>query len=246
MLVAAVEGVVKTYRGRTALNGVDLTLPNGVTCVLGRNGAGKSTLARIIVGVEEPSSGRVTMKMGGDELTGSRRFAHIGWLPQSFGYPSRMRVREFVSYAAWLKKVPKGASAAAVDDALAATDLAESAEQRLGELSGGTLRRAGLAAAIVHGPGLLVLDEPTAGLDPVQRAEFHSRIAEIGQTTSVLLATHLLEDVQALAASVSVLDQGRMVWHGTTTELAATVGDAAVTVDSLRSGLLGMIGVERA
>lgn len=245
MLVVAIEDVVKKYRAEYALNGVDLSLSSGITCVLGRNGAGKSTLAKLVVGTEEPTSGRVRMSLDGTTLSGRERFSNVGWLPQSFGYPSRMSVRDFVAYAAWLKGASRHEMPGLVDRALTTADLIDVADRRLGELSGGMLRRAGLAAAVVHRPGLLVLDEPTAGLDPVQRSEFHRKIQQLGETTSIFLATHLLEDVEALAKTISVLDRGKVVWQGTTNELATAGGSAVVSVDSLRAGLLGMIGGEK-
>ncbi|MCX6400625.1 MAG: ATP-binding cassette domain-containing protein [Propionibacteriales bacterium] len=234
----------KKYRNTVALDGVSMSIPEGVTCLLGRNGAGKSTLVRLLVGVEKPSAGRVTILHGETEVRGADKFARIGWLPQSFGFPARMGVEDFVSYAAWLKRVPRAGLAESVGSTLDLVDLRDSRHKRLGELSGGMLRRAGLAAAIVHRPSLLVLDEPTAGLDPVQRTDFHRRIAEIAKTTSVLLATHLLEDVQALGRFVSILDQGSLVWRGTAAELVETVDATGVTVDALRQALLRQIGVE--
>lgn len=244
MLAVEIKDVRKSYKATLALKGVDLGLRPGITCLLGRNGAGKSTLARIVVGIEEPTAGEVVVSRDGTALSGRDRLSHIGWLPQSFGYPPRMSVRDFVTYAGWLKGVSKNEARELVDDALEIADLYELANKRLGELSGGMLRRTGLAASIVHRPGLLVLDEPTAGLDPVQRDEFHRRIRQIGKNTSVLLATHLLEDVEALATTISVIDHGAIIWAGRTEALAAESGASSVSVDALRAGLLRLIGTE--
>lgn len=238
---ARLSGVSKRYGAVEALSHVDLQLEPGVTALLGRNGAGKSTLVRLLVGVEQPSTGRITVE-GADPLSGgslaTRRL--IGWLPQAFGFPRAMRVRDFVAYAGWLKQVPDPRAAAAA--AMTFASVTDVADRRLGTLSGGTLRRVGLAAAVTHAPALLVLDEPTTGLDPIQRAGLHERVAELGRTCTVLIATHILEDVAALADRVKVLDHGSVVWEGTTSELGALGGAAGDDVDHLRAGFTRLVG----
>ncbi|CUR54574.1 putative ABC transporter, ATP-binding protein [metagenome] len=244
MLIIRSDDVVKKYRKFVALKGVSLEVGPGITCLLGRNGAGKSTLVRQLVGIEQPTSGTVELELDDRHVSGRERFAVMGWLPQSFGYPRSLSVTDFVSYAAWLKEYAGDLAEDRVAEVVEQVGLTQSADKRLGELSGGMLRRAGLAAAIVHRPAGLILDEPTAGLDPVQRADFHERILALGESTTVLLATHLLEDVDAVATSVAVLDEGQAVWRGRREELAAAGGSDTVTVDSLRDGLLELIGGE--
>ncbi|MGD9959257.1 ATP-binding cassette domain-containing protein [Nocardioides sp.] len=244
MLIIRADNVHKAYRRFIALNGVSLEFGPGITCLLGRNGAGKSTLVRQLVGIEQPTSGSVRWELDDTLVSGRAGFAVIGWLPQAFGFPPGLSVREFVAYAAWLKEFPREQTGERVAEVVAQVGLAGASDKRLGDLSGGMLRRAGLAAAIVHRPAGLILDEPTAGLDPVQRADFHERIRVLGESTTVLLATHLLEDVHAVASRVSVLDGGSAVWHGDTAALSALGGNDTVSVDSLRSGLIELIGRE--
>ncbi len=244
MLFIRADNVHKRYRKFTVLRGVSLDFGPGITCLLGRNGAGKSTLVRQLVGIEQPTSGKVELELDNALVSGRERFAVTGWLPQAFGYPRSLSVADFVSYAAWLKEFPGEVTAQRVADVVELVGLQDAAHKRLGELSGGMLRRAGLAAAIVHRPAGLILDEPTAGLDPVQRADFHQRIQALGESTTILLATHLLEDVHAVASSVAVLDDGLALWRGSSEELAAVGGSNTVSVDSLRHGLIELIGQE--
>ncbi|MFY1649542.1 ATP-binding cassette domain-containing protein [Solwaraspora sp. WMMB762] len=211
------------YGSKPVLRGVSATFEPGATVLLGRNGAGKTTLIRILAGAAVPSGGQV-------RLNGSAQGSHsratravlrrIGWLPQTFGFPPRMATAEFVAYAAWLKEVPGRQLTRQVADALATTGLSDQARNPLQTLSGGQLRRAGLAAALVAEPEVLVLDEPTAGLDPEQRDAFHGLVRRIRSERVVVIATHLLEDVEALADRVVVIDRGSVQWTGTIDDLA--------------------------
>lgn len=220
------EKVTFRYGRKIALREVSFDLGVGATVLLGRNGAGKTTLIATLVGAARPAGGRVCLD--GREIGAGPRgrdvLRDIGWLPQSFGHPPRMTVREFVAYAGWLKQVPRHRLGSRVPEVLSAVGLADNAGQNLGTLSGGQLRRAGLAAAIVAEPAVLVLDEPTAGLDPEQRDEFHSLIRDLRGRTVVLVATHLLEDVEALAQRIVVLDGGRVLWSGTPEALTDQAG----------------------
>jgi ABC-2 type transport system ATP-binding protein len=244
VLEVCVESVSKRYGKVLAVDDVTLSLSRGVTCLLGRNGAGKSTLVRQMVGVENPSLGSVRLLADGKELDRKGRNASMGWLPQAFGYPPRMKVRDYVEYAAWLKGCNRRNAALLANSAIAQFDLIDNAGKRLGELSGGLLRRAGLAAATVHDPEGLILDEPTAGLDPFQRVDLHERVKVLGKKTTVLVATHLLEDVNAVADRILILDSGQSKWAGTRVELAAVGGSATADVESLREGLVALVGRE--
>jgi ABC-2 type transport system ATP-binding protein len=152
-----------------------------------------------------------------------------------------MTVTQFLEYAAWLKEVPSADISRRVDDALDAADLAGVGRRRLGHLSGGMLRRVGIAQAIVHRPDFLVLDEPTVGLDPEQRAAFHERVPVLGRERTVLVSTHLLEDVTALAERTVILEGGTVAFSGSLEELAA-VGDGGDDLtERLRSGFLAVV-----
>jgi ABC-type multidrug transport system ATPase subunit len=145
----------------------------------------------------------------------------LGYLPQSLGYYPNFTVFEFVEYFALLKEMPTSHVRRAVAQAIERVGLGDRARDRLKTLSGGTVRRAGIAQAIVNEPELLLLDEPTAGLDPEQRVSFRKLLREIGQDGTVMVSTHLVEDVGAVCSDVALMDQGRIVFRGTPAELVA-------------------------
>jgi ABC-type multidrug transport system ATPase subunit len=207
---------------RMAVDGVDLALTTGVHGLLGPNGAGKTTLIRALATVLRPAGGDLDL-LGGADLRSVRR--RLGYLPQEFGFYRRFTVREFVEYMAWLKEMPKGEIPGATQRAIDRVGLADRADNKLKTLSGGMIRRAGIAQAIVNDPAILLLDEPTAGLDPTQRMQFRQLLRELDDTC-VLVSTHLVEDVAAACSDVLLLDAGRTVFQGTTAELAGAGTDA--------------------
>ncbi len=216
-------GLRVRHRGTVALDSVDLTLGTGVHGLLGPNGAGKTSLIRVLATVARPSAGRVELL--GRDTAGRRALgevrARLGYLPQEFGYYPGFTVREFVAYVAWLKELPAAGTPAAVERAVARVGLADRADAKVRTLSGGMVRRLGVAQAIVNEPDLLLLDEPTAGLDPEQRVEFRELLRELGASTTVVVSTHLVEDVAAACTEVTLLDAGRVAYRGTPGALAA-------------------------
>jgi ABC-2 type transport system ATP-binding protein len=219
---------------RTAVDGLDLNLGVGVHGLLGSNGAGKTTLIRALATVLNPAGGELELLgecgRGRGELRRVRE--RIGYLPQEFGFYRRFTVREFVEYMAWLKEVPKGEVPGAVQRAIERVGLADRADDRMKTLSGGMVRRAGIAQAIVNDPRILLLDEPTVGLDPAQRMQFRELLHELGSDTCVVVSTHLVEDVAAACTSVVLIDEGRLVYQGTAAGLAEAgdgtdIGDTA-------------------
>ncbi|HEX6351633.1 ABC transporter ATP-binding protein [Actinophytocola sp.] len=202
---------------RMAVDGVDLALTTGVHGLLGPNGAGKTTLIRALATVLRPSGGTLAL-LGGAKQRDVRR--RLGYLPQEFGFYRRFTVREFVEYVAWLKEMPKAEIPGAVQRAIERVGLAGRADAKLKTLSGGMIRRAGLAQALVNDPAILLLDEPTAGLDPAQRMQFRQLLRELDDTC-VVVSTHLVEDVAAACTDVVLIDEGRVVFQGPTAKLAA-------------------------
>jgi ABC-2 type transport system ATP-binding protein len=211
---------------RMAVDGLDLAFGQGVHGLLGPNGAGKTTLVRALATVLRPATG--TLSVLGHDVTGHLDLRQvrrqIGYLPQEFGYYRRFTVREFVEYIAWLKQLPAADMPGAVQRAIDRVGLTDRADHRMKTLSGGMLRRAGIAQAIVNDPRILLLDEPTAGLDPDQRLQFRALLRELAADTCVLVCTHLVEDVAAACTDVLLIAEGRLVYQGVPADLAAAGG----------------------
>ncbi|GAB7046196.1 ATP-binding cassette domain-containing protein [Catenuloplanes indicus] len=227
------EGLSVRAGRRLAVDGVDLDLGPGVHGVLGPNGAGKTTLLRALATVTPPAAGTLELTgqpvhAGGDLREIRRR---LGYLPQTFGYYRRFTVREFVEYLAWLKELPAHDIPAAAQRAIDQCGLTDRADEKLRTLSGGMIRRVGLAQALVGDPGLLILDEPTSGVDPGNRQELRTLLRGLGRTACVVIATHVIEDVAAACTGLIVLREGRVAFRGTPAELAARAepGDDGMT-----------------
>ncbi len=228
-----ITGLTRRFGRTPAVAGVDLRTGPGVFGLLGPNGAGKTTLLRMMATVIAPSSGSMCLLDRDPGRYGPRRQIRrrLGYLPQALGYYPGFTVLEFVEYFALLKEVPASQVSRAVATAVERVGLGAKAHSKLRTLSGGMLRRAGIAQAIVNEPQLLLLDEPTAGLDPEQRIQFRALMRELGQRATVIVSTHLVEDVGAACTEVALMDEGKIVFHGTPTELADRgaghgVGDA--------------------
>jgi ABC-2 type transport system ATP-binding protein len=210
--------------GRTkAVAGVSMEAGSGVFGLLGPNGAGKTSLLRMMATVIPPTSGTLRL-LGRDPGGYSPRKEirrRLGYLPQNLGYYPGFTVVEFVEYFALLKEMPAARVPAAVAAAVERVGLGGKAKAKLRTLSGGMLRRAGIAQAIVNEPELLLLDEPTAGLDPEQRVTFRELMRDFGQRSTVIVSTHLVEDVGAACTQVALMDQGKIVFYGTPDELTA-------------------------
>jgi ABC-type multidrug transport system ATPase subunit len=228
------EGLRVRAGRRMAVDGLDLAMGNGVHGLLGPNGAGKTTLVRALATVLRPAGGTLSLLgqpvNGGIDLRQVRR--QVGYLPQEFGFYRRFTVREFIEYMAWLKELPPQELPGAVQRAIDRVGLTDRAEDRMKTLSGGMARRAGIAQAIVNDPRILLLDEPTAGLDPDQRMRFRALLRELAADTCVLVATHLVEDVAAACTDVLLMDEGRLVFQGVPADLAAAGGDGQGQGDS--------------
>jgi ABC-type multidrug transport system ATPase subunit len=215
--------------GRTrAVAGVSLQAGAGVFGLLGPNGAGKTTLLRMMATVIPHSSGRLRLLGRDPGSYGPRREIRrrVGYLPQNLGYYPGFTVAEFVEYFALLKDMPPRQVPRSVAAAAEQVGLGDKARSRLRTLSGGMLRRAGIAQAIVNQPELLVLDEPTAGLDPEQRVPFRALLRELGERSTVIVSTHLVEDVGAACGEVALMHAGKIVFQGARGEGTGAAGDA--------------------
>ncbi len=234
------RGVGKRYGRTVALADIDLTLDRGVTGLLGPNGAGKTTLLRIVATSIAPDSGEVRL-LGRDplgpqaELTEVRR--SLGYLPQELGLPGDMTVFGFVDYIAVLKEWnDQAARTTEVRRVVDVVGLSDLATKRVSKLSGGQRRRVALAQSLLGDPRVLVLDEPTTGLDPTQRASLRRTLSTIAARAAVLLSTHQTEDVAALCERVVVLAGGRVRFDGAVLDLVATAAGQVWLVDDAGGG----------
>jgi ABC-2 type transport system ATP-binding protein len=236
--------------GRTqAVAGVSLTAGPGVFGLLGPNGAGKTSLLRMMATVLPLTAGHMRLLGRDPGSYGPRREIRqrLGYLPQSLGYYPGFTVAEFVEYFALLKDMPAGQVPRAVAVAVERVGLGDLARAKLRTLSGGMLRRAGIAQAIVNEPDLLLLDEPTAGLDPEQRLEFRALLRDFGQRATVIVSTHLVEDVGAACTEVALMDKGKIVFHGTPADLTARgEGSGAAGDAPLERGYSAVLAAARA
>jgi len=242
-----ITGLSRRFGRTTAVAGVDLRAGPGVLGLLGPNGAGKTSLLRMMATAIPPTSGRLRL-LGRDPLShGPRREIRrrLRYLPQHLGYYRGFTVAEFVEYFALLKDMPPGQVPRAVAAAVEHVGLGDRARTKLRTLSGGMLRRVGIAQAIVNTPELLLLDEPTAGLDPEQRMAFRVLLRDLGQCATIVVSTHLVEDVGAACAQVALMDRGKIIFQGTPDDLTAR-GDGHGTGDApLERGYSAVLAAAR-
>ncbi len=222
-LVIEVQGLTKTYPGGTqAVKPTDLTITNGVFALLGPNGSGKTTFMRMLATLLEPTAGTATVD-GHDirrDRLGVRRL--LGYLPQDFGLYPTLTVEEHLDYIALLGEITSPADRReAIDRVMAQANLENLRRRRVGELSGGMRQRLGVAQALITAPQLIIIDEPTAGLDPEERIRIRSLLAELGGDRTVILSTHIVADAEATADSLIILHLGEVLFTGTTDDLLA-------------------------
>jgi gliding motility-associated transport system ATP-binding protein len=234
--------------GVTALDAVSFEArPGEVLGFLGPNGAGKTTAMRICTGYLSPSGGRVEVcgvDVAADPLAARAR---LGYLPESVPLYPEMRVDEYLGYRAALKNVPRRERAARLDEALAACALVPERRRVIGQLSKGYRQRVGLADALLHRPDVLILDEPTDGLDPNQRRDVLALIARLGRERTVILSTHILPEVESVCSRVVILDRGRVIAEGRPSELVDADRDLRIVArgerDAIAAALRAVDGV---
>jgi len=220
----AIENVSKTYRGNVeALRSFRLELGPGVLGLLGPNGAGKSTLMRILATITQPSAGRVLWNGTDIRHEPDSLRTVLGYLPQDFGVYPNLSAVEFLGYLAAVKGLDAASARQRIGELLELVNLVEAARRPLGGFSGGMRQRVGIAQALLNDPQLLIVDEPTAGLDPEERVRFRNLLSELSGERIVILSTHIVSDVEAVATDIALIAQGRLVVHGAPEALLAGV-----------------------
>ncbi len=248
--VVEVEGLVRTFGAFRALDGVDLTLRRGnVLGLLGPNGAGKTTTMSVLSGNLAPTSGRVTIA-GHDILDAPNEAkSRLGYLPELPPLYTDLTVDEYLVYTAGLRGVPRAERAAACDRAKDRCGLGDTGPRLIGNLSKGYQQRVGIAQAIIHDPLVVILDEPTVGLDPIQVRGIRALIAELGREHGVILSTHILPEVQATCTDVAIIHRGRLVYSESMAAVDDRLGTTTLVLETAtpadHAALGAVPGVER-
>ncbi|MBT1165234.1 ABC transporter ATP-binding protein [Bifidobacterium simiarum] len=215
--------VSKRFHDRTILDDIDLTFHEGVYGLLAPNGAGKTTLMKMIATLLYPTAGSIQWN-GEDIIAMDERYRGLlGYLPQDFGYYPNYTPRQFLRYVAALQGIRRGRVDKRIDRMLAMVGLEAAADRKMRSFSGGMIQRVGIAQAIIHDPQLLILDEPTAGLDPKERVRFRNLIHDLAARRTVILSTHIVSDLETIAGSVIMIRDGRVIANGTPADICAAL-----------------------
>jgi len=215
----SLDRLSKQYGSKIAVDSISATLTPGVYGLLGANGAGKTTLMRMLCGILEPTSGEVLFNDHEITAMGATYRNMLGYLPQDFGYYPNYTAMEFMLYMAALKGIPRNIAVKRIKKLLTTVDLNHVASKRIRTFSGGMKQRVGIAQALLNNPKVLILDEPTAGLDPKERVRFRNLLSEYAGDKIVILSTHIVSDIEAIADEVLLMKKGRIVQRGTVPEL---------------------------
>ena len=212
-------GVEKKFGDKIAVQRTDLHLESGIYGLLGENGAGKTTLMRMICGILNPTCGNIRCDNIVIQQMGKEYRRLLGYLPQELGYYGEFSALRFLNYMAALKAIPADYAGTRIDELLELVGLKQVQKQKLKTYSGGMMKRIGIAQALLNDPEILVLDEPTAGLDPKERVRFRNMISSLGKNRIVLLSTHIVPDVEYIADQIMIMHNGKIIKKGTEEEL---------------------------
>ena len=207
-----IDRVSKQYQNKIAVDRISLELQKGVYGLLGENGAGKTTLMRMICGILKPSSG--TISFDNMDVSTEDYRAILGYLPQDFGYYPEFSGTDFLFYMAALKGLTKSEAKRKIAELLKLVSLENDGKRKIKTYSGGMKQRLGIAQALLNDPKLLILDEPTAGLDPKERVRFRDLIEELGKSSIIVLSTHIVSDIEHIADTVLIMKAGQMIYQG--------------------------------
>ena len=218
-----IDRVTKKYDKKIACDRISLTLEKGVYGLLGANGAGKTTLMRMICGILDPSSG--SLSCDGIDVSQEEYRELLGYLPQDFGYYPEFTAQDFMLYIAALKGIPKSKAKVKTAELLEMVSLKNEAKKKIKTFSGGMKQRLGIAQALLNDPKILVLDEPTAGLDPKERIKFRNIISRMGADRIILLSTHIVSDIEHIANTILIMKDGQMIHEGSLEDIIAVIRD---------------------
>lgn len=218
-----INGLEKRFKDKTAVYPMNVTLKSGVYGLLGENGAGKTTLMRMLCGILQPTGGTISCDGTYIEAMdgGYRRL--LGYLPQDFGYYPDFTALKFLQYMAALKALPREYTDMRIQELLELTSLTEVKDKKLKTFSGGMIKRVGIAQALLNEPEILILDEPTTGLDPRERVRFRNMISSLSKGRMVLLSTHIVSDIESIADQILLMQKGRLIQTGSVAEIEASV-----------------------
>ena len=225
-----IEQVSKRYGGHQALHELSLELGAGVVGLVGPNGAGKTTLMRTVGTLISPTTGRIAWRGLDTRRDGPALRRVLGYLPQDFGVYPELTVRQFLRYLAAMKGLPRSAARRRTDELVEMVSLQADADRRVATLSGGMKQRIGIAQALLNDPELLIVDEPTAGLDPAERVRFRTLLGGLVTDRLVILSTHIIGDVEAVAGRLLLLQRGRLLADCSADQLLTRAGGRVWTV----------------
>lgn len=212
----SIDRLTKQYQNKIAVDRISLRLNTGIYGLLGANGAGKTTLMRMVCGILKPTSGTITFD--GIDVSEERYRSMLGYLPQDFGYYPEFTGEDFLLYMAALKGLRKPQARRKTVELLKLVSLHDVAKKKIKTYSGGMKQRLGIAQALLNQPKILVLDEPTAGLDPKERVRFRDLIKDLGKDSIVLLSTHIVSDIEHIADDILMMKSGQLIYQGKWTD----------------------------
>lgn len=216
-----IDRVTKNYGRKIACDRISTTMHNGVYGLLGANGAGKTTLMRMMCGVSNPTSGSISYN--GIDVSSEEYRDILGYLPQNFGYYPEFTAWDFMMYISALKGIPKSRAKSKTAELLEMVSLKNEARKKIKTFSGGMKQRLGIAQAMLNSPKILILDEPTAGLDPKERVKFRNIISRMGADRIILLSTHIVSDIEHIANTILVMKNGQLIHEGSLEEIISVI-----------------------